>query len=95
MFEKTSHYHGIYRDYGIIFFKDDWIDKDVQRWLEVFQLKINEICESEDIVFTCEIWRHQEMTGRKKRWKKTLKKRKNQGSSIKRILFPRHENELE
>ena len=57
MFEKTSHYHGIYHDYGIIFFKDDWIDKDVQRWLEVFQFKINEICESKDIVFTCEIWR--------------------------------------
>ena len=36
LFEPTSKYHGIYRDDGIVFFKGQWSNADITRWISVF-----------------------------------------------------------
>ena len=56
LFSETTQYHGIYRGYGLVVFKGKWPERDIQRWVEVFQLRINDVTDSEDIVFTAEIW---------------------------------------
>ena len=42
-FKKTS-YYGIYRDDGIVLFKGYWFNREIQKWLESFQKKVNRTC---------------------------------------------------
>lgn len=58
LFDQTSIYHGIYRDDGIVFFKGKWSNNDIVRWLNTFQIRVNNLCGSNGLVFTAEIWRH-------------------------------------
>ena len=53
---RTTNYYGIYRDDGIISFKGKWTNDDVERWLNMFQLKVFDLCGSRDLIFTSEIW---------------------------------------
>ena len=55
LFEQTSKYHGIYRDDGIIFFKGKWINEDIMRWIQTFQLRVDDLCDSNGLQFTAEI----------------------------------------
>ena len=52
----ATRYHGIYRDDGIVFFDGKWNNEELTKWLEDFQTKVNEICETDKIVFTLHIW---------------------------------------
>ena len=60
LFEKASLFKGIYRDDGLIVFKDNLGEEDVNRWLETFQMRVDDLCRSKDIQFTCEIWKDSE-----------------------------------
>ena len=47
----------IYRDDDIVFFKGQWLNEDITRWILVFQLIVNDLIDSNGLQFTCEIWR--------------------------------------
>ena len=57
MFDATTLYNGIYRDDGFVVFKGKLPAHEIKRWMEVFQVKINDLNESEDIIFTAKIWK--------------------------------------
>ena len=49
-------YLGIYRDDGFIVMKGNKTKKEMNNWLVSFQNKVNEIAESNCLIFTAEIW---------------------------------------
>lgn len=57
LFRRTSHYHGIYRDDGLIVFKNEWSIDHIDKWIKNFQLKVNDLCGDEDLKFTISIWK--------------------------------------
>ena len=82
LFEKTTDYVGIYRDDGLIAFKGKWNVREIQRWLKTFQLRVFDICGSEDLIFTSEIWMPTEET------KATTKKISKTISTVYAKYFP-------
>lgn len=56
LFDKTTIYHGIYID-RVIFFEVYWSNDDTNRRLKTFQIKVNNLCGSDGLNFTAEIWR--------------------------------------
>ena len=56
LFRRTSDFHGIYRDYGVVIFKNKWNVKQIDYWIRTFQLKVNDLCGDEDLQFTISIW---------------------------------------
>ena len=56
LFTKATHDYRIYRGNGIVLFKDKWTNKDISRWIKTFQLKVNDLTDSENLKFTAEIW---------------------------------------
>ena len=57
LFRRTSLYHGIYRDDGLIIFKDKWTINHIDKWIKTFQFNVNELCGDEDLQFTTSIWK--------------------------------------
>ena len=57
LFRRTSIYHGIYRDDGLIIFKDKWTINHIDKWIKTFQFNVNELCGDEDLQFTTSIWK--------------------------------------
>ena len=55
-FFVRASFFGIYRDDGIVAFRKQPTTEWIVTWLELFQSKVNELCETEDISFTAEIW---------------------------------------
>ena len=62
LFKICAEYYGIYRDDGIVFLKGKWSDDEIVRWLKTFQIKVNDILDSEKVKFTAEIWRPSDET---------------------------------
>ena len=50
----------MYRDDGIVFFKGFWSNDDIDIWLKTFQISVNDLCDSNGLKFTAEIWRYGE-----------------------------------
>ena len=55
LFKQTTEHYGIYRDYDILF-RGSWKTEDVTRWLKTFQIIVNDLLNSEKLVFTTKIW---------------------------------------
>ena len=53
---RTSSFHGIHRDDGMVIFKNKWTVKQIDYWIKSFQLKVNDPCGDEDLQFTISIW---------------------------------------
>ena len=51
-----THFAGIYRDDGIIIFKQEYKVKEVETWLTSFQNAINYFARNDYLQFTAEIW---------------------------------------
>ena len=56
LFDDTRLHYGIYRDDGIIFLKGKWSDDEIFKWIKTFQIRANDILNSEKLQFTTEIW---------------------------------------
>ena len=37
--------------------KGQWSNEDIKRWISVFQLRVNDLVDSDGLQFTCEIWK--------------------------------------
>ena len=55
MKETTIHY-GIYRYDRIVFLYGKWKNEDIKRCLSTFQLKANDLLDSEKLKFTVQLW---------------------------------------
>ena len=56
LFTNTTHDYGIYRDDEIILFKGKWNKDNISNWVKTFQLKVNDLTNSENLQFMTEIW---------------------------------------
>lgn len=55
LFKYTSKHYGIYRYGGVVFFEGDWSNNGVTTWIQTFQLRVNDLTESEGLQFTAKI----------------------------------------
>ena len=55
-FRRTSSFHGICRDDGIVEFKNKWTVKQIDCWIRTFQLKVNNPCGDKDLQFAISMW---------------------------------------
>ena len=46
----------VFIDDGIIIFKGKWINEDIMRWIQTFQLRVNDLYDSNGLQFTAENW---------------------------------------
>ena len=60
LFTNTTKHYGIYRDDGIIFLRGIWTNKMILKWIKTYQIRVNDLLDSDKLQFTTEIWRAKE-----------------------------------
>ena len=56
LFDEITYSRGLYRDDGLILFKNQLSTNEISQWLEEFQTRVNQIAEGEYLQFTCAKW---------------------------------------